>query len=624
MYCTNDGKVEDDISKTVRELIRNNDLEILHSTLTDISNFEREKLISAGTVGKDFTSDHYKHSTSALKKPCPLLFEAVTLGKVACVSILLENGFTFETRDNNGWNILHYLIAVSYFDPSYEATAVDIWRNVQKKLNPKQLEYLLKQEDLEELRPVELALHLGCLLIFNEIINSSIYLTERKQFALWERLTYDITDYENCGCRDNRRSKGLLLLAAHVDKTILTRKQHVGVLRHGMLQKWTHSKLIINILPICIWFLLRFFAFLAFYLIISSDLPLNLRIEQAETDLISYLHSLNFTNLTTWKAQNDSIVAVFEDNQTYTNKQRAELQKIVYKRYSLCQPHDWYHVFNVPQFYGVCLIFMISFSILSILYDILEQCLSLRRKWYRWRFAFGKRKTLIIASTYYRTCQFLFSFFVLIWFIYYLTEPDSWVAEYGIIMTCYLSVWSILYFLQMMPLIGHFVNSIQKMLTIMVQFLIVYFFVLIPYPHAFLVLLSSDTRCEIKGFNNIGEATYTTFKAMLNMVQFDQLARTGFGAVHILHIIYVFTVAILLVNFLIALLSTSVGETVEARDVIMMLQRLSVISALEKRCCLICPCFYKLMQRLVYKCEKGRIYLQFSVFTGIKTENRAE
>ena len=71
-----------------------------------ISNFEREKLISAGTVGKDFTSDHYKHSTSALKKPCPLLFEAVTLGNVACVSILLENGFTFETRDTNGWNIV--------------------------------------------------------------------------------------------------------------------------------------------------------------------------------------------------------------------------------------------------------------------------------------------------------------------------------------------------------------------------------------------------------------------------------------------------------------------------------------------------------------------------------------
>ena len=140
MYCTNDGKVEDDISKTVRELIRNNDLETLRCTLTDISSFEREKLISAGTLGKDFTSDHYKHSTSALKKPCPLLFEAVTLGKFACVSILLENGFTFETRDTNGWNILHYLIAVSHFDPSYEVTAVDIWRNVQKRLNPKQLE----------------------------------------------------------------------------------------------------------------------------------------------------------------------------------------------------------------------------------------------------------------------------------------------------------------------------------------------------------------------------------------------------------------------------------------------------------------------------------------------------
>ena len=145
-----------------------------------------------------------------------------------------------------------------------------------------------------------------------------------------------------------------------------------------------------------------------------------------------------------------------------------------------------------------------------------------------------------------------------------------------------------------------------------------FLFVLIPYPHAFLVLLSSDTNCQIKGFNSIGEATYTTFKAMLNMIDFNQLAPGGFGAVHILHIIYVFTVAILLVNFLIALLSTSVGETVETGDVMMMLQRLSVISALEKRCCFICPCFYKLMQRLVYKCENGRIYLQFSVFTGIK------
>ena len=374
----------------------------------------------------------------------------------------------------------------------------------------------------------------------------------------------------------------------------------------------------INILPICIWFLLRFCAFLAFYLIISSDLPQYVRILSVDADLKSYLHSLNFTNLTTVKAQNDSIHVVFEDNQTYTNHQRAELLKLINELYLLCEPHDWYNVFNVKLFYDLCLTYFILYSIVSILYDIVEQCLSLRRKWYKGKFAFGKKKTLIISSTYYRICQFLFSFLVLIWYVFCLAAPHSWVSEYGIIMTCYLSVWSILYFLQMVPSIGHFVNSIQKMLRIMVQFLIVFFFVLIPYPHAFLVLLSSDTNCKIKGFDSIGEATYTTFKAMLNMIDFDQLAPGGFRAVHILHIIYVFTVTILLVNFLIALLSASVGDTVEAGDVIMMLQRLSVISVLEKRCCLICPCFFKIMQKLVYKCENGRIYLQFSVFTGIK------
>ena len=395
MYCANNGRVGDDILETVRELVRNNDTEALRNILTDLSNFERDELISAGTLDEGFTSGRCKHSMSALKKPCPILFEAVTLGgKLACVSILLENGFTFETRDTNGWNILHYLIAVSHFDPSYEATAVDIWSNVQKMFDAKQLENLLKQEDLEELRPVELALHLECLLIFNEIMNSSIYLTERKQFSLWERLTYDVTDYENCGCRDNRRSKSLLLLAAHVDKTILTNKQHVSILRHGMLQKWTHSKMIINILPICIWFLLRFFAFLAFYQIISSDLPQYLRILNVQEDLMSYLHSLNFTNLTTRKALNDSIDAVFEDNQTYTNHQRAELLKIINELYSLCNPYDWYNVFNVKLIYDFCINYFILYSIVSILYDIVEQCLSLRRKWYQWRYAFGRKEKL--------------------------------------------------------------------------------------------------------------------------------------------------------------------------------------------------------------------------------------
>ena len=154
----------------------------------------------------------------------------------------------------------------------------------------------------------------------------------------------------------------------------------------------------------------------------------------------------------------------------------------------------------------------------------------------------------------------------------------------------------------------------------MVQFLVVYIFIMVPYPHAFQVLLATDTRCKIKGFDSVGEAAYTTFKVMLNMVDFSEYdtGTDDISAIHTLHVTYVFTVAMLLVNFLIALLSMTVGETVEAGDVIMMLQRLSVITTVERRLAFVFPCFYKLLHRSVYKCENGIIYLQYSKFTGIK------
>ena len=603
-------------TERIRQTIRDSDGDTLSRILLNLNDQEREQLISRETLRDVSNACTYRHSDSALQRPCPILFEATRARKFASVDVLLENGFTFETRDTNGWNILHYLIAVSYFDPSYEATAVDIWRNVRKRINLEQLENLLKQEDLERLRPLELALHLECFLIFDEIINTPVYLSTKQQIGLWEHLTYDITEYENCRCQNDRRHKSPTLVASHIDRRVLKSEDSIRILRHGMLRQWVSSKLIINLIPIVIWFGLRLFFLFAFYIILSSDLPLYLRWEKNNGLLTNYLLFLNFT-LETEIDYNRSIDAVYKDNITFTDENRDKLNEILVSRMGLCEPNDWYKLITVKTFYDVCFTFIVAFSIISIIFDILEIIVSIFRQWYRWRFAFGKKKTLIIASAYYRVCQFLFSLLILVWGTMYFFNPQGWFTEYGVIPTCYVSVWTVLYFIQMVPAIGHFVNSIQKMLTIMVQFLIVYIFILIPYPHAFLLLLSNDQECKPKGFDDIGHAIYSIFKIMLNMIDFDDYSNSRFS-VHLLHIIYVFTVAILLVNFLIALLSTSVGETVEAGDVIMMLQRLSVVTTLERRLCFFCPLYYKIMNRLVYKCENGKIYLQCKRFSGVK------
>ena len=72
---------------------------------------------------------------------------------------------------------------------------------------------------------------------------------------------------------------------------------------------------------------------------------------------------------------------------------------------------------------------------------------------------------------------------------------------------------------------------------------------------------------------------------MLNMVDLKQykndIKEGDYGVLLFLHVAFVFMLPILLINFLIALLSTSVAEIMEHKDVIMEVQRLCVISQTE-------------------------------------------
>ena len=77
----------------------------------------------------------------------------------------------------------------------------------------------------------------------------------------------------------------------------------------------------------------------------------------------------------------------------------------------------------------------------------------------------------------------------------------------------------------------------------------------------------------------------------------------------ILHVVFVFVIAILLVNFLIALLSTSAGKVQEHQDTIVMIQRLSIINTVERRLRKCFDWYFKRMCQYLYVEENGRIYL---------------
>ena len=611
----------------MQQWINNSEIDEIGKYLVNLKNSERDFLLCWGVLNESSRSCNFRgHLEKALQKPSPLVFDAVTKNKFLCLRVLLDNGFSLKIKDPNGWNILHYLIAISHNDPSYEERAVAIWTQLLKILEEHQLvEWILKQDDLTGLRPVELALHLDCISLFDHIINTpEEYLAKTTQTGLWETRLYDITEYESHICTNNRRSKSLPLLACHVDRKMLANKVHTNVFHEGMMRRWAAAKITINFVPLILWFVLRFTAFIAFYVVVSTDLPLYSAWSFTVNAFYGFFVNLNFS-LSTEEEYGIAIAYVLSDNETYSNETRATLLNLVDLYKTLCQPVDWYNAIEVETFFWTCFYFIIFYCFLTLTFDLVDIILTIFKKWYRWRFAFGKKKDIVNSSVYYRVCQFTFCAMILIWGFAYYYAPESDLASYGVLPTVYVSVWTILYFMQMLPSLGHFVNSIQKMLTIMLQFIVVYVFILIPYPHAFQVLLTRNNvgQCQAEGFTTAPEAWYSTFKIMLNMVDLGKYHSSGLQPANILHIVYVFTVAILLVNFFIALLATSVGETVEAGNVIMMLQRLSVVTVLERRLQLLCPCYYSFMQKFVYKCRGGKIYLEYHRFAGVERKTQA-
>ncbi len=599
-------------------LIKNHDADMLNNTLQNLSETEIEMYLNRDMKEEQKPRFHYRHCKTALKEMVPIIFEAIILGYFDLVKILHRNGASFCVTDTHGWNILHYLIVLSYKQPNYESSAARLFNKLNVIIGTNDFINLLKEEDLEGLRPLEMALHYGCLQLFDVIINMpDIYLAKVEEKGRLQYLWYDITEYEQCGCQSNRRSRCPMVILSNLDSNSLKDPKNLQILRNGMLNKWAASKITSNIPMIVLWFLIRISIFIGFYMMFTSNFaaPLQQDIEY----LYLYLQNLGFT--INGQEDVEQAIYIISESANFTDSIRMRT-KMLYElalreldTYT-CFKADWLGMtYDSGTNLGYLLLF---FSLLSIGFDIFEKIVDFLQDRNRWNNCFAQSKKVVVSTNYYRRCQFLFALLGTVWCYVYIMEPTNEFIKYGIIPTCYVSVWTILYFLQMLPAVGNFVNSIQQMLRIMFQFVVIYAFILMPYPFAFYILLRSIYGCTGPGFEDPLEAFYTIFKIMLNMEDFSSYKElTDLKPTYLLHVIYVFTVAILLVNFLIALLSTSVGEVVEAGDVIMMLQRLSVVTVVEKRMSWIVPFFYRCMHRFLYTCRGGRIYLVISRFSTV-------
>ena len=355
--------------------------------------------------------------------------------------------------------------------------------------------------------------HASCIQMFHAIVNTdNMYITKREDLEFEERIWYDVTEYERTMCcSQSRWNKSPLALLAYCDNQVIESKESTDILRGDLLQKWASSKMRSNLFFIIIWAFLRIVCVFLFYCLTTLNLT------QFHLTFISLFSNGSDTLLVT---------------NVYPNQ--------------TCQPHNsWYYGFDYKQYpnmfdaahrksfwtISVAAGYVLLYNTLSMTFDITRKIIMICRNSNKWRSFQGKRKCLIIGTWYYRTSQFIFSLFSTMYILLLALEILGSFEIPGVkillIISCLTSAPPVLYFLQICPSIGHLIIGIQRMLTIMATFIGLYNIVLQPFPHAFLVLLKDNNDCQVKGFETYIHGIYSSFKVMLNMLDFSDYESTG-------------------------------------------------------------------------------------------------
>ncbi len=223
---------------------------------------------------------------------------------------------------------------------------------------------------------------------------------------------------------------------------------------------------------------------------------------------------------------------------------------------------------------------------------------------------------MIVRVAWYRTTQFLTVSFIAAGIAVMLhLEETTLINQLCALVTSSFMMWGIFYFIQLIPRMGHYVIIIQSMIGDMVHFQLLFWLMFFPFPLTFYMVLHSGLDCSgSTDFSNMVSIVHDSFLILLN--SFDISFYMGqvdtpwlLAAIHVL---FVLICAIMMLNFLIALLSNSVAKISCYSDIILPLQSLAVVFTLEGRC-------YKLLRKYYartlasckhFVCKEGKIFLQ--------------
>ena len=497
---------------------------------------------------------------------------------------LIKMGADMFQQDIHGHNLVHALLLVSATHAGGDYSS--LYKNIMATMTTEQKQQLLFMENDDGYRPLEFAglleeFHLQ-LVIFR---TRGVYLFSRGNQGMYERLVYDVTDYETIG-RRGRRNKSPLEMMVLVTKAGVSSELDRKALMSIPIQKWCQFKKSCNQVCFRVWFLLRFLFFIYVVTMLSTS--------------VNYLASRKHT---TSKMNNTNISKrLLNCSEAQKLSETMETCEASYSIAYACSG-------------SLTILAVLLICIFAVIFFVINTYTTMKRICKRSLPNSVKyvRTDRLVSTLFYDGIQILISisfFVVSVSVVSYVNSNNELfyvTFMFTFIAGSILEIWSLLFFLQFGPGIGYFVIAIQRMLGDMLRFMVIYAIFLTIFNALFESLLSLNGYCNESHFQQ-GGSIYSTFIVMLNMIDISAYRQISYS-LNIVHMSYVVLVSILLQNFLIAIMSNTAQEIEKYKRIIVSLQRLHTDLSVEDHFRWILYCLYKWYQRKYLIVEGDRILL---------------
>ena len=542
----------------IRALVTDNENE-MRRLITEISSESRRNTLLDTRLNlrperMGIQSPKRQITTTAYSPDTPWCLAAMLNSRKA-MKVLMEYGADCLQSTSHGNNMLHVLVAfASTGGDDGEELAITTTVYIKDLVGDDVYCQLLQAENNDGLKPLELASHLGAFGLFLYLFETpGVYITREEDHILYKLQYFDISEYVT----GPRYLKSPLYGFKFAEEHKIASKYARDAFLKDPICNWISVIERVNMPYIIMWCVLRIVYVMVFlacdptiadFCDNKDGCPDTAKLD-VNTNLVLYIVATVM-----------SVFMVFGDIFDFIRwvyHQPPWLFKHVYGPKSVGMHHVFYRISH----YSVSLIVAVS-------------CVA----------------TLV--------CHF--------------TNRSPYpVMDIAVIFAVLCFVWSILYFIQLVPMFGNYVIAMQRMLKDFVNFaflLIIFFFT---YTIAFFKLLRTNEI--IKDFKKMPQSFYSTFRVMLNMVEFfNPDEEVGF-AVYVVHVCFVFMVAILLLNFLIATMSSSYDHVMAHRDILFKLQSLAVSLTVDQRFERVLVPFRNYLRRRLFVYDNGRYYVTRTV-----------